>query len=44
MDIQEIKQKKQERNGKIAGLLDKFDDKTCVWVSEVGFLRRSSYY
>ena len=43
MDVEEIKQKKQELNDKIAGLLNKFGDETGVQVSDVGFVRRVSY-
>ena len=43
MDVEEIKQKKQELNDKIAGLLNKFEDETGVQVSDVGFVRRVSY-
>lgn len=43
MDIQEIKQKKQELNEKIAALLNKFENETGVQVSDVGFVRRVSY-
>lgn len=43
MDIQEIKQKKQELNDKIAALLNEFENETGVQVSDVGFVRRVSY-
>lgn len=43
MDVEEIKQKKQELNDKIAGLLNVFEDETGVQVSDVGFVRRVSY-
>lgn len=43
MDVEEIKQKKQELNDKIAVLLNKFEDETGVQVSDVGFVRRVSY-
>lgn len=43
MDIQEIKQKKQELNEKIAALLNEFENETGVQVSDVGFVRRVSY-
>lgn len=43
MDVEEIKQKKQELNEKIAVLLDGFENETGVQVSDVGFVRRVSY-
>lgn len=43
MDVQEIKQKKQELNAKIAGLMDAFENETEVQVSDVGFVRRVLY-
>lgn len=43
MDIEEIKQKKQELNAKIAVLLDDFENETGVQVSDVGFVRHVSY-
>lgn len=43
MDVEEIKQKKQELNDKIAVLLNEFEDETGVQVSGVGFVRRMSY-
>lgn len=43
MDVEEVKQKKQELNEKIAVLLNKFEDETGVQVSDVGFVRRVSY-
>lgn len=43
MDVEEIKQKKQELNAKIAVLLDDFENETGVQVSDVGFVRRVSY-
>lgn len=43
MDVEEIKQKKQELNAKIAVLLNEFEDETGVQVSDVGFVRRVSY-
>lgn len=43
MDVEEIKQKKQELNAKIAVLLDDFKNETGVQVSDVGFVRRVSY-
>lgn len=43
MDVEEIKEKKQELNDKIAGLLNEFEDETGVQVSDVGFVRRVSY-
>lgn len=43
MDVEEIKQKKQELNDKIAVLLNEFEDESGVQVSDVGFVRRVSY-
>lgn len=43
MDVEEIKQKKQELNAKIAVLLDDFENETGVQVSDAGFVRRVSY-
>lgn len=43
MDVEEIKQKKQELNAKIAVLLNEFEDKTGVQVSDIGFVRRVDY-
>jgi hypothetical protein len=43
MDIQEIKQKKQELNDKIAVLLNEFENETGVQVSGVGFVKRVLY-
>lgn len=43
MDVEEIKEKKQELNAKIAVLLNEFEDETGVLVSDVGFVRRVSY-
>lgn len=43
MDVEEIKQKKQELNDKIAGLLNGFEDEIGVQISDVGFVRRVSY-
>lgn len=43
MDVEEIKQKKQELNDKIAVLLNDFENETGVQVSDVGFVRRVSY-
>lgn len=43
MDVEEIKQKKQELNDKIAVLLNEFEDETGVQVSGVGFVRRVAY-
>jgi metal-sulfur cluster biosynthetic enzyme len=43
MDVEEIKQKKQELSEKIAVLLNEFEDETGVQVSDVGFVRRVSY-
>lgn len=43
MDVEEIKEKKQELNAKIAVLLNEFEDETGVQVSDVGFVRRVSY-
>lgn len=43
MDVEEIKQKKQELGEKIAVLLNGFEDETGVQVSDVGFVRRVSY-
>ena len=35
MDVEEIKQKKQELNDKIAGLLNGFEDEIGVQISDV---------
>lgn len=43
MDVEEIKQKKQELNEKIAVLLDDFENETGVQASDVRFVRRVSY-
>ncbi|WP_288861276.1 hypothetical protein [uncultured Bacteroides sp.] len=43
MGIEEVKQKKQELNDKIAVLLNEFENETGVQVSDVGFVRRLSY-
>ena len=43
MNVEEIKQKKQELGEKIAVLLNGFEDETGVKVSDVGFVRRVSY-
>lgn len=43
MDVEEVKQKKQELNDKIAVLLNEFENETGVQVSDVGFVRRVSY-
>lgn len=43
MNVEEIKQKKQELGEKIAVLLNGFEDETGVQVSDVGFFRRVSY-
>lgn len=43
MDVEEIKEKKQELNAKTAVLLNEFEDETGVLVSDVGFVRRVSY-
>jgi hypothetical protein len=43
MNVEEIKQKKQELGEKIAVLLNGFEDETGVQVSDVGFVRRVSY-
>lgn len=43
MDINEIKEKKRELNGKIASLLNCFEDESGVQVSGIGFVRRVSY-
>lgn len=43
MDVEEIKQKKQELSEKIAVLLNEFENETGVQVSDVGFVRRVSY-
>lgn len=43
MDIQEIKQKKQELNDKIAVLLNEFENETGVQASGVGFVKRVLY-
>lgn len=43
MDVEEIKQNKQELNDKIAGLLNGFEDEIGVQISDVGFVRRVSY-
>ncbi len=43
MDVEEVKQKKQELNEKISVLLNEFENETGVQVSDVGFVRRVSY-
>lgn len=43
MDVQNIKQKKQELNAKIAELINRFEDETSVEISDAGFVRRVSY-
>lgn len=43
MDVEEIKQKKQELNEKISVLLNEFENDTGVQVSDVGFVRRVAY-
>ncbi len=43
MNVEEIKQKKQELGEKIAVLLNGFENETGVQVSDVGFVRRVSY-
>lgn len=43
MDVEEIKQKKQELGKKIAVFLNEFEDETGVQVSDVGFVRRVFY-
>ncbi len=43
MDVQEIRQKKQELSTIISKLLNNFEDETGVCVSSVGFVRRASY-
>lgn len=43
MNVEEIKQKKQELGEKIAVLLNEFENETGVQVSDVGFVRRASY-
>lgn len=43
MDVEDVKQKKQELNDKIAVLLNEFEDETEVQVSDVRFVRRVSY-
>ena len=43
MNVEEIKQKKQELGEKIAVLLNGFEDETGVRVSDVGFVRKVSY-
>lgn len=43
MDVEDVKQKKQELNYKIAVLLDEFENENGVQVSDVGFVRRVSY-
>lgn len=43
MDVEEIKQKKQELNEKIAVLLNEFENETGVQASDVRFVRRVSY-
>lgn len=43
MDVEDIKQKKQELNEKIVVLLNEFENETGVQVSDVGFVRRVSY-
>lgn len=42
MDVEEIKQKKQELGEKIAVLLNEFENETGVQVSDIGFVRRVS--
>lgn len=43
MDIQEVKQKKQELNDKVAKLLNEFEEETGVEVSDAGLVRRIYY-
>lgn len=43
MDVEEIKEKKNDLNCKIAEFLNDFEDETGVEVSDVGFVRRVSY-
>lgn len=43
MNVEEIKQKKQELGEKIAVLLNGFEDETGVQVSDVGFVKRVLY-
>lgn len=43
MNVEEVKQKKQELGDKIAVLLNEFENETGVQVSDVGFVRRVSY-
>lgn len=43
MNVEEIKQKKQELGEKIAVLLNGFENETGVQVSDVGFVRRVVY-
>lgn len=43
MDVEDVKQKKQELNGRIAELMNKFEDETGVKVSDIGFVRRVTY-
>lgn len=43
MDVEEIKQKKQELSENIAVLMNEFENETGVQVSDVGFVRRVSY-
>lgn len=43
MDVEEIKQKKQELGKKMAVFLNEFEDETGVQVSDVGFVRRVLY-
>lgn len=43
MDVQEIKDKRNELNAKIAELLNAFEDETEVQVSDVDFVRRVIY-
>lgn len=43
MDVEEVKQKKQELNERISVLLNEFENDTGVKVSRVDFVRRVSY-
>lgn len=43
MDVEEVKQKKQELNKKISTLLNEFEDETGVQVSDIDFVRRVDY-
>jgi len=43
MDVEDIKERKKELSGKIAELLNEFEDETGVEVFNVDFVRRVSY-